>query len=81
MPTIAELKEAHAKRIRYCRSCQAKIVWFKTKKNDRWMPIDAGTVKASDTKINLAYHTSHFATCPNANRHRKPRGETSRARR
>lgn len=80
MPTIAELKERHAKRIRQCRSCRAEIVWFKTKK-DKWMPIDAATVKASDTQVNLGYHISHFATCPNASHHRKTRGETSRARR
>lgn len=82
MPTLAEMKERHAKRIRQCRSCKAEIVWFKTKA-EKWMPIDAATVKASDTQVNLGYHISHFATCPNAAKHRrrKPPGEHSRARR
>lgn len=67
---IQELKDRHQRRIATCRSCGADIIWFATKKGGR-MPVDAGTVVASDKVLNLKYHRSHFATCPNANKHRK----------
>jgi hypothetical protein len=42
-----------------CRSCSASIYWIVTG-NNRKMPVDPSGV-------------SHFATCPNAAEHRKPR--------
>ena len=63
---------AHEARIRRCRSCNAPIIWFKTAEG-RNMPVDADTVEAGDTEMDLTRHKSHFATCPNADKHRKPR--------
>jgi hypothetical protein len=64
--------EAHERRIVRCSSCNAKIIWFLTKKL-KHMPVDADTVRPEDDELDLTRHKSHFATCPNANQHRKPR--------
>lgn len=57
-----------------CISCGKFIVWFKTKAGKN-MPVDEETTEPTDRadQLNLARHTSHFATCPNADHHRKPR--------
>jgi len=55
-----------------CRSCQAGIVWLKTKSGKN-MPVDADTWKQGDPHLfnpDIG-HISHFATCPNADDHRK----------
>lgn len=44
---------------RQCRSCKAPVFWIVTAR-DRKMPVDHDG-------------TSHFATCPNAAKHRRPR--------
>lgn len=62
--------EAHERRIVRCRSCRAKIIWFKTDAGKN-MPIDADTVEPEDDELDLKRHVSHFATCPDANLHRK----------
>ena len=62
--------EAHERRIVRCRSCNARIIWFKTEAGKN-MPVDADTVEAEDDALDLPRHVSHFATCPNANQHRK----------
>lgn len=63
-----------------CRSCGAEIVWMKTKLG-KMMPVDVpasdGAV-APDEVLNAETFDhktmkSHFATCPNANKHRSPR--------
>jgi hypothetical protein len=66
--------EAHERRITRCTSCHAKIIWFKTEAG-RNMPVDADTVEPGDDvlELDLSRHMSHFATCPNADKHRKPR--------
>lgn len=64
--------EAHERRITRCRSCHAKIIWFKTDAGKN-MPVDADTVEPDDQDLDLSRHQSHFASCPNANKHRKPR--------
>jgi hypothetical protein len=64
--------EEHERRIVRCRSCHAKIIWFKTEAGKN-MPVDADTVEAEDDELDLSRHVSHFATCPNANQHRKAR--------
>lgn len=58
----------------HCRSCQALIVWFRTAAGKR-MPVNAETTRPQDAahQLDLKRHTSHFATRPNANEHRKPR--------
>ncbi len=35
------------------------------------MPVDADTAKPGDVLFDGTKHTSHFATCPQANEHRK----------
>ena len=65
-----------------CRSCKAFIIWMKTAAGKN-MPVDADSVPF---KLGADGHpvdppklfdpetmTSHFATCPNADTHRKPR--------
>jgi len=70
-----------------CKSCKASIVWAMTTSGSR-MPLDAKPVKQGtftlleDGRYLLAEiatgddvdrYQSHFATCPNADRHRKLR--------
>jgi hypothetical protein len=63
--------EAHERRIVRCRSCRAQIIWFKTAAGKN-MPVDADTVKPEDTEYDPDEgHKSHFATCPNADQHRR----------
>lgn len=50
-----------------CRSCSAFIVWLRTK-NDKSIPIDAGTVQPDDLEYSPPRHVAHFATCPNGKR-------------
>lgn len=64
--------EAHEKRITRCKSCRAMIIWLKTAAGKN-MPVDADTVEPADEEFNSEKHTSHFATCVNADQHRKPR--------
>lgn len=67
-----ETNEAHEYRITRCRSCGAMIVWFSTD-NGKNMPVDADTVDPDDHELDLSRHISHFATCPQAKQHRRPR--------
>jgi hypothetical protein len=57
-----------------CSSCGKPIVWFRTKTGKR-MPVDAETTKPTDAEhqLDLSRHKSHFATCPYADQHRRPR--------
>lgn len=71
-----------------CRSCGAPILFVKTEKGNL-IPLDAEPyvppglfVIARDIAVSLEHATgpagpvlyrSHFATCPNAKKHRKPR--------
>ena len=64
--------DAHAQRVVHCSSCRAKIVWFKTALGKN-MPVNADTVLPIDTRLDLRHHISHFATCPNSTKHRKPK--------
>jgi len=65
-----------------CSSCGAAIFWAVTQ-NKKMMPLDVeGVTKAiaeidEDGRIRCDVRTAftpHFATCPNAAKHRKPRG-------
>lgn len=62
----------HEKRIRRCSSCNAMIIFFDTLAGKR-MPVNADTVEVGDMVIDLSRHKSHFATCPKADKHRRPR--------
>lgn len=70
----ADTNEAYERRIVRCRSCRAKIIWFKTAAGKN-MPVDADTVEPDDdvNDLDLTRHQSHFASCPNANQHRSKR--------
>jgi hypothetical protein len=59
-------------KIEKCRSCSAEIVWLTTKKG-KTIPVDRATVKDGDHDFEYARHISHFATCPDAVRWRKPK--------
>lgn len=64
--------ERHERRIVRCRSCRARIIWFKTAAGKN-MPVDADTVEPDDEELDLERHVSHFSTCPQAGKWRKPR--------
>ena len=65
-----------------CKSCGAKIVWMKTKKGKN-IPVDftekvrvfLDFTTPRPLTFNHKTMTSHFATCPQADQHRKPREE------
>lgn len=53
-----------------CRTCHADIVWLKTEAGKN-MPVDADTVDEGDTLFDNDKHVSHFATCVDADKHRR----------
>lgn len=55
-----------------CRSCGAEIVWLKTSRGKN-CPIDAKTVQEGDACFDPKRHTARFATCPEAQKWRKPK--------
>lgn len=57
-------------RVRPCSSCSAPIIWLKTNTGAN-MPTDADAVTIEDALFDYKKHKSHFATCPNANQHRR----------
>jgi hypothetical protein len=63
-----------------CKSCGAEIKWVKIKISGNSMPVDARPevkVKVTTTKDGrhlgelIPVYTSHFATCPDADKFRK----------
>jgi hypothetical protein len=64
--------EAHERRVTRCRTCAAKIIFLETAAGKR-MPVDADTVEPGDELFDASRHTSHFAVCPGAAQHRRPR--------
>ena len=75
-----------------CRSCGAAIVWAKTS-TGKTIPLDAapsprGNMILDEQGVALVVPTlsgfgpwmiSHFATCPNAAQHRKPKAPAAKA--
>lgn len=61
-----------------CRSCDESIVWMVTS-NNKNMPVDADSIDESELEYHNSTpcfdasfgHISHFATCPNADQHRR----------
>jgi hypothetical protein len=54
-----------------CKSCGEYIVWVKTEAGNN-MPVDADSFEEGDERIfDKDKHISHFATCPNADQHRR----------
>jgi glutamate/tyrosine decarboxylase-like PLP-dependent enzyme len=66
-----QIRERHPFEVR-CQSCGLPIVWFRTKTGKR-MPVDAKTTQPTDREdqLDLKRHTSHFATCPQADAWRR----------
>jgi hypothetical protein len=61
----------------YCKTCGAKIMWVTTK-DGKNMPLDTpGEPRIVLDEKNVAHvvrtFISHFATCPEADQHRKKR--------
>jgi hypothetical protein len=60
-----------------CRSCQAEVVWLKTR-NGKNVPVDVTSFDPVEFELDPPefdpkLHVAHFATCPQAAEHRKPR--------
>jgi hypothetical protein len=57
-----------------CSSCGASIVWFRTSTGKK-MPVEESSTLPTDAEhqLDMTRHKSHFATCPNANQHRRAR--------
>jgi hypothetical protein len=54
-----------------CKSCGEYIVWVKTEAGNN-MPVDADSFEEGDELVyDKDKHISHFATCPNADQHRR----------
>ena len=64
--------EEHERRIVRCSSCRARIIWLKTISGKN-MPVDSDTVEPEDDEYVPGRHVSHFATCPTAGQHRRPK--------
>lgn len=60
-----------------CRSCGADVVWTVTA-TGKHMPLSLKTKEAiiEDGKVVAYTMETHFADCPNADRHRKPKERT-----
>ena len=66
-----------------CRSCGVAILWVRTQRG-HLMPVDREPVRGGNLHIERGIaqvvapsgalrHVSHYATCPAADKHRKPR--------
>lgn len=71
--TEEQIRRTHPLATR-CSSCGALIVWFKTLAGKR-MPVDEASTQPTDAQhqLDLKRHKSHFATCPDAGKHRRAR--------
>ncbi len=63
-----------------CRTCGARILWFRMEGSGKPMPVDADALRVivptaidGEGRVVVAYR-SHFATCPDADQHRKKGG-------
>jgi hypothetical protein len=59
-----------------CRGCGEDVIWLVTR-NGKNMPIDAATVRPGDTMFDPVHHSSHFDTCPKADKFRKTERDAS----
>jgi len=59
-------------KVEHCRSCNAEMVWLKTKKG-KTIPVNRETVQEGDEEFEHSRHVSHFATCPDAKQWRRPK--------
>lgn len=56
-----------------CSSCGASIIWTRTSKNGRAIPLSVATIRTADNGDTVAL--PHFVDCPNAAQHRKSAGK------
>ena len=54
-----------------CKTCKAPVIFLPTS-GGKMMPVDAETVSIYDEVFDSDKHTSHFVTCPDAKKFRKP---------
>lgn len=57
---------------RRCRSCNAEVYWIQTATGKK-MPVDAAVDGGVAPGLHPGQGVSHFATCPHADQHRRPR--------
>ena len=55
-----------------CTECGEQIVFLETD-SGKQMPVDADTWTEGETRYDAEVHTSHFASCPAADKFRKSR--------
>lgn len=55
-----------------CSSCGAAIVFLRAA-SGKYVPCENQNIADDDVKFDHTRHTAHFASCPNAAKHRKPR--------
>jgi hypothetical protein len=70
---IDDTTDAHERRIVRCRACYARIIFLQSPSSDKKVPVDADTVEAEDETYEHGRHVSHFGTCTDPTRFRKPR--------
>ena len=83
-PAVGQSRTVRDADVKKCKSCQANIIWITFQ--GKSIPLDAapvtGFVRVDDdggvghTWVNSVLHINHFATCPDADEHRKPREST-----
>lgn len=61
------------RRVCYCNSCKAEIVFLIDPRSGRKNPTNAETVGPDDTEFEWGKHQSHFETCPQAAEWRRRR--------
>lgn len=62
----------HERRIVRCRACRQRIIFLETA-TGKTMPCDADSVEPEDTIYEHGRHISHFSTCKDPDRFRRPR--------
>lgn len=54
--------DLHERRIKRCKFCTAKIIWFKDQEG-RNVPVDEDTVEADDEEFEPEKHLPHLPVC------------------
>lgn len=61
---------AYQEKISYCRGCNERILWMKTKKGNN-IPVNYDPEFVNETKFRYGRMVAHFTTCINAGEYRK----------
>lgn len=59
----SDTSDFHERRIVRCKYCRTLVIWFSTASGKR-IAVDADTVEAEDTELDLDRHISHHGDCP-----------------